>query len=105
MKNIFCNISLYTATIDQYVVAGLVIYKCRQTIHVQYIASNEIGKEVGAIDAIVHYLIDKIFGEYEWFDFGISTLPKTGGFSIKVYHQKELFGARTISYQQFSILL
>ena len=106
LKNIFCNnISLYTATIDQYVVAGLVIYKCRQTIHVQYIASNEIGKEVGAIDAIVHYLIDKVFGEYEWFDFGISTTENGWVLNKGLSHQKELFGARTISYQQFSILL
>jgi len=106
LKNIFCNnISLYTAIIDQSLIAGLVIYKCGQAIHVQYIASNEIGKAVGAIDAIVNYLIKEVFGEYEWFDFGISTTENGWVLNKGLSHQKELFGARTISYHQFSIPL
>jgi hypothetical protein len=106
LKNIFCrNISLYTASINQSIVAGLVIYNCGQTIHVQYIASNEIGKSVGAIDAIVNYLINEVFSEYEWFDFGISTTENGLVLNKGLSHQKELFGARTITYQQFSIPL
>lgn len=106
LKNMFCdNIRLYTAVMEQSIIAGLVVYKCGRTVHVQYIASNELGRAIGAIDAIVNYLIYKIFDDHEWFDFGISTTESGWVLNKGLSHQKELFGARTICYQQFSIPL
>ena len=106
LKNIFNeNIRLYTAVKLQSIVAGLVVYKCGRTSHVQYIASNELGRGMGAIDAIINYLIYETVDDHEWFDFGISTTENGWVLNKGLSHQKELFGARTISYQQFSIPL
>ena len=97
------NIRLFTAENNEELLAGIVIYDCGRTVHVQYIASTrEKGREIGAVDAVVSYLVHKIFAGREWFDFGSSTTYEGGSLNVGLSRQKEMYGARTIIYQQYS---
>ena len=98
------NIRLFTAENNEELLAGIVIYDCGRTVHVQYIASTEKGREIGAVDAVVSYLVHKIFAGREWFDFGSSTTYEGGSLNVGLSRQKEMYGARTIIYQQYSLI-
>jgi glycerol-3-phosphate responsive antiterminator len=51
------NISLFTATFEDHLVAGVIIYESKNVAHAQYIGATSLGKEVGALDCILSYLI------------------------------------------------
>ena len=97
------QIRLFTATLDGLPLAGLVIFDCGSTVHVQYIASNEIGRANGAIDAIVQHLVQVVYADRQWFDFGISTTDAGRQLNTGLSRQKEMFGARSVVYQQFDV--
>ena len=84
-------------------ISALVIFDCVQTVHVQYIASAPAGREVGGVDIIVDHLLNEVFHECEWFDFGISTVDQGRVLNAGLSRQKEMFGARTVIYQQLEI--
>jgi hypothetical protein len=68
------NINLLTATIGDKVVAGTIFFKKSNTIHTQYLANTECGKEVFALDMLIQECIQKAKEEgYSFFDFGINT--------------------------------
>ena len=98
------NIRLFTSKNNEQLLAGIVIYDCGRTVHVQYIASSEKGRELGAVDAVVSHLVHNIFADREWFDFGSSTTYEGGSLNVGLSHQKEMFGARTVIYQQYSLI-
>lgn len=99
------NISLYGAMSGDTMVASLVIFDCGPAIHVQYIASSEEGRANGAVDLIVHTLLEEVFNDREWFDFGISTTNAGRELNAGLSRQKEMFGARTTTYQQYLLRL
>ena len=97
------QIRLFTVHGDE-CLAGCVIFECDDTIHVQYIASNDRGREYGALD----YLFDELILHYQkegkrYFDFGIST--ENGGLILNegLLFQKEGFGGRAICYDTYDI--
>lgn len=49
------NIRLFLAKKDSEVVAGALIYENRDIVHTQYLASSDLGREIGGLD----YLIDR----------------------------------------------
>ena len=98
------NVRLFTSENNEQLLASIVIYDCGRTVHVQYIASSEKGRELGAVDAIVSHLVHSIFAEREWFDFGSSTTYEGGTLNVGLSRQKEMYGARTVIYQQYSLI-
>ena len=98
------NIRLFTAVNNELLLAGIIIFDCGRTVHVQYIASSEKGRELGAVDAVVSHLVHNIFAEREWFDFGSSTTYEGGSLNVGLSRQKEMYGARTVTYQQYSLI-
>ncbi|QYA08328.1 GNAT family N-acetyltransferase [Agrobacterium larrymoorei] len=97
------EISLFGAFENDKMVAGLVIFDCGRTVHVQYIAASARGREIGSVDFIVSYLMENIFMGRDWFDFGISTTSQGRQLNEGLALQKEMFGARSVVYQQFEI--
>ena len=51
------HIFLFAAHKQDDLLAGLVVFDCGRTIHIQYIASTEQGRNLGAVDAIVSHLV------------------------------------------------
>lgn len=95
------NIKLYTAKIHGNTIAGSVIYETQQTIHVQYISANKEGKAIGALDLLFYYLLNEVYSEDLYFDFGKST--EQGGLFLNqsLIFQKEGFGGRGICYDTY----
>lgn len=102
------NIRLFTALADGKVLAGTLLYLTRNVVHAQYIAASELGRETGALDWLFACLIDHYKGEAiarPWFDFGISTASGGQVLNEGLAFQKEGFGARTICYDQYTLML
>lgn len=92
------NIKLYLATYDDVPVGGTLLYITNQVIHTQYISASMTGKEMGALDLLFDYLINKEFIDYEFFDFGQSTEEMGTILNESLIFQKEGFGGRGVMY-------
>lgn len=101
------NIKLYTATLGDEILAGVVMYYCGEEVaHSQYIASSERGRELKALTLLFDYLINESSqAGYRYFDFGIST--ENGGRYLNegLVRQKCRMGGRGIVYQVISVKL
>lgn len=97
------NIKLYTASMREEAVAGIVVYETESVAHFQYIAASPAGKTHGALDALVNYLINEVYAQKRFIDFGIST--EQGGTILNsgLIEQKEGFGGRAVVYDTYEL--
>lgn len=97
------QIRLYTASLNDEMIAGTLIFEYENAVHTQYMASNKISREIGGLDLLIKTLIDKYQNTKMYFDFGIST-EKNGQFLNEgLISQKEGFGGRTTVHQTFEL--
>ena len=71
--------------------------------HAQYMAANEVARECGALDMIVSVLVNDVFKETRYFDFGISTEQGGAQLNQGLIAQKEMFGARAVIHETFEV--
>ena len=83
--------------------AGVVIFDTPQTVHAQYIANSEEGREIGALDLVMDYLINTYATGKKYFDFGISTEDDGRYLNCGLISQKEGFGGRAIIYDFYEL--
>lgn len=86
-------------------VAGCVMYLTEEVAHVQYIATTDAGRKIGALDFLFDYLIHTEYKEKSYFDFGVSV--EAGGRYLNegLIFQKEGFGGRGIVYDTYELFL
>ena len=84
-------------------VGGVVIYESRHVAHAQYIAATEEGKEMGATDVILNFLIKEYYSEKKYFDFGISTENEGKYLNVGLIDNKEGYGARGVVYDFYKL--
>ncbi len=96
------NIQLISVCLGDEMVGGAVLYLFKNVVKVQYAHASEKGKEIGAIDALYHYIIDRYQADFKYLDFGSSN--GTGGMEINLglNTQKEGFGARAAVVDAYS---
>ncbi|MBQ7444087.1 MAG: GNAT family N-acetyltransferase [Bacteroidaceae bacterium] len=87
------------------ILAGCVVFVTRHVAHIQYIASSEAGRELGALDLLFRHLINERYKQMSYLDFGIST--ERGGTYLNegLIFQKEGFGARAVCYDTYELEL
>lgn len=90
------NIKLFLAKKDDRIVSGALIYENQNIIHTQYLANSEEGRELGALDLLIDYLIKDIYKNKKYFDFGISNEDAGRYLNTGLIAQKEGFGARAV---------
>ncbi len=90
------NIKLYVARKNSEVIAGAVIYETSMVAHTQYLANSDEGREIGALDLLLDYLIRDKYKDKKYFDFGISTEEQGRSLNKGLIAQKEGFGASAI---------
>ena len=95
------NIRLFTASFENEIVAGVVLFISSNTVHVQYISASPEGKKIGALDAIFSYLISHYSGKKRYFDFGKSTEDMGHYLNEGLIFQKEGFGGRGVCYDTY----
>jgi len=97
------NIKLFSAYCDGEMLAGVVIYESDTVAHAQYIAANDEGKQKGALDLILDYLITDYYRNKNYFDFGISTEDDGRYLNSGLIENKQSFGARAIVHDFYEI--
>lgn len=99
------NIHLYVAYYQKSLIAGTVVFEYDDVIHTQYLASNEQGRNLGALDLVIKSLIDEYKDKKKYLDFGISTEQMGMVLNTGLISQKEGFGGRTITYETWELLI
>lgn len=92
------NIELYGAFQKEELLAGTVIFSTPSVAHTQYIFNTENGREVHAFDLLAHELINSVYADKKYFDFGISCENNGMFLNEGLCRQKETFGARAVAY-------
>ncbi|PVA11534.1 GNAT family N-acetyltransferase [Pelagivirga sediminicola] len=95
------RIRLYLACAGDLLQGGLLVFDCGQVAHVQYMATTDAGRREGALDLIVSHLLDEIYSDRTWFNFGISTTNGGRTLNTGLARQKEMFGARSVLFEQY----
>ncbi len=85
------------------IVAGCIAYVTPTVVHIQYIASNDEGRSIGALDFLFNYLLQDYFLTHPYFDFGISTEHQGAYLNAGLLFQKQGFGARGVCYDCYKI--
>ena len=82
-------------------VGGTLLFLTPQVLHTQYISANDYGKQHGAIDLLFNHLINNIYVDYPYIDFGKSTVSNSADLNEQLIFQKEGFGARAVCYDTY----
>jgi hypothetical protein len=100
------NIKLFAVYKNNSMVGGVIIYESNRNVaHVQYIAANDEGKKMYAIDYIFDFLINEYYVSKKYFDFGISTEKEGRFLNVGLVRQKEEFGARAVVYDTYELVI
>lgn len=95
------NIRLYVAKMNGEIVGGTLIYVTPQVVHTQYISASVEGKKHGALDLLFDYIINKVYANCRYFDFGKSTEQGGAYLNKPLIFQKEGFGGRGVCYDWY----
>lgn len=95
------NIRLYVAKMNGEIMGGTLIYVTPQVVHTQYISASVEGKKHGALDLLFDYIINKVYANCRYFDFGKSTEQGGAYLNEPLIFQKEGFGGRGVCYDWY----
>jgi hypothetical protein len=97
------QIKLFAAFDGTEMRAGIVIFETDRVARVQYIATDERGRALGALDLIISELLSHQYRAKPYFDFGTS--DEDGGRCINkgLIDQKEGYGARVVTQDHYQI--
>lgn len=97
------NIKLYGCYKDTELLAGVVIYESEQVARCQYIAASTAGKEQAALDLTFDVLLNEVYRDKPFIDFGTS--DENDGYYLNrgLIEQKEGFGARVVAHDHYEI--
>ena len=97
------NIKLFVAYRDDVMLAGIVAYITPIVVHAQYIANSDEGRQCGALDAVVDFMISSYSDTKKYLDFGISTENEGQLLNVGLVQQKQEFGGRAIAYDFYEL--
>ena len=95
------KIRLYMVFKGETPVGGTILFLTLQVLHVQYISATHEGKTYGAIDLLFDHLINTVYSDYPYIDFGKSTSSDSADLNENLIFQKEGFGARAVCYDTY----
>ena len=95
------NIKLYVAKMNGEIVGGTLIYVTPQVVHTQYISASVECKKHGALDLQFDYIINNVYANCRYFDFGKSTEQGGAYLNEPLIFQKEGFGGRGVCYDWY----
>ncbi len=90
------NVLQFNVYKENLIVGGATIFETENVAHVQYISANEEKQQLGTLDFLFEYLINKRFKEKKYFDFGTSNENQGKNINEGLLYWKECFGARSI---------
>jgi hypothetical protein len=97
------NIRLFTCNHGEELLGGVMIFESEKVAHAQYIATSLKGRKFGALDLLLDRLLNGIYKEKDYFDFGISNEDNGKYLNLGLISHKEGFGARSIVHDHYLI--
>lgn len=97
------NIHLYIGELNGELLAGTILFINRDVVHTQYMANSDKGRELGALDCVLDYLITQEYADKKYFDFGISNENQGRFLNKGLIGQKEGFGGRAIVHDFYEL--
>ena len=94
-------IRLYMVYDGETPLGGTLLFLTPQVLHTQYISATPEGKAFGAIDLLFDHLINDVYKDYRFIDFGKSTVSDSADLNEQLIFQKEGFGARAVCYDTY----
>lgn len=95
------KIRLYMVCNGNRSLGGTLLFLTSQVLHTQYISATHEGKACGAIDLLFDCLINDVYADYHYIDFGKSTVSDSANLNAQLIFQKEGFGARAVCYDTY----
>ena len=95
------NIKLWLVYDGDKPVGGTLLFLTPQVLHTQYISATPYGKQHGALDLLFDHLINHVYADYPYIDFGKSTVSDSADLNEQLIFQKEGFGARAVCYDTY----
>ena len=97
------NIKQFNVYKESKIVAGVTIFETINVAHAQYIAANEFRQELGSLDLVFNVLINDIYKNKRYFDFGISNENQGRNINSGLLNWKQSFGASAIAHDFYEI--
>lgn len=97
------NIKHHNIYLEDTIVAGCTMFLNKNVAHVQYIASNDIGRKLGLLDYLFDKLIKTEYHLYRYFDFGICNEQEGQKINNGLLDWKEGFGARSVVHDFYEV--
>ncbi|CDF80235.1 conserved hypothetical protein [Formosa agariphila KMM 3901] len=88
---------------EEELVAGTTIFETEHVAHSQYISGNASKNILGSLDVLHAYLIEQVFKDKLYFDFGTSNENDGKQLNAGLQFWKEGFGARTVIQDFYSL--
>jgi hypothetical protein len=99
------NIKLFAAYRGGGLLGGVVVFETPRVAHAQYIATTDDGRDLGALDAVTDFLLNEVYRDTAYFDFGISTEQHGRYLNEGLIENKESYGARAVVYDRYELLV
>lgn len=98
------TVSFVVALLGGEVVAGTVLFSGARVVHVQYVASGEVGHETAALDAVFEECIARAAARgARYFDFGTSNENEGRRLNASLYQFKSEFGGGGVAYESYEL--
>jgi lipid II:glycine glycyltransferase (peptidoglycan interpeptide bridge formation enzyme) len=98
------NILLKTACLEGDIAAAILLFSFDGVVHTQYMAANDIGRQLGALDLLLEETIQEYqHKEFKYFSFGISTEDFGKTMNLGLINQKESFGGRGLALDVYEV--
>jgi hypothetical protein len=98
------NIKQFSVYDGAEIVAGITLYETPRVARTQYIAASDKGRKLGALDLLVHWLINQHYHKKPFFDFGGSNEEEGRALNHGLLEWKESFGARACALDFYEIV-
>ena len=97
------NIKLFVAIKDSKMLGGTLVFENKTIVHTQYLANSFEGRNIGALDFVIDKLINEVYSNKRYFDFGISNEDAGRYLNTGLIAQKEGFGARAVVHDFYEL--
>lgn len=97
------NIRQFNVYYEGEIVAGTTVFGSENVAHCQYISKFEQEETLGSLDFLFHFLIQEVFVQKRFFDFGISNESNGSKLNEGLSYWKESFGASTVIHDFYEV--
>ena len=99
------QIRLYLVRSGRSIVSGAVIFECKKVAYINYLASTDEGRQLGALDLLFRHLVNERYKQMDYIDMGPSNRGNGWSINEELLTQKEEFGGRAVCYDTYEIRL